>query len=149
MAVLLSAVASALEAGLHRGATAVPTPAATTRSLAVSAVVAVLTALVELKWPTKAVRAGVEVAGWDALGQLCEAPVWRVLGLPAPSRPLGFYTVALSDTPSDVLASARFGVQHTPHVKVKVDARVAHCVDMLTTIKGVVAPSAFAVCACV
>jgi len=49
----------------------------------------------------------------------------------APSAHCSFYTAALNDDVEEMVRSAAFGAQHTPHLKVKLDGNATRCATIL------------------
>jgi len=51
-----------------------------------------------------------------------------------PSNHCSFYTAALNDDVQEMVSSAAFGAQHTPHLKVKLDGNAGRCATILDTL---------------
>ena len=71
-------------------------------------------------------RSGLEAAVFGCWSSICNAPFFVFAGITPPSAAptRSFYTAALNDDINEMVASAQFGLQFTPCLKIKLDGDV-------------------------
>eukprot|EP01027_Heterolobosea_sp_BB2_P009010 GEZU01013345.1.p1 GENE.GEZU01013345.1~~GEZU01013345.1.p1 ORF type:complete len:346 (-),score=86.29 GEZU01013345.1:19-981(-) len=73
---------------------------------------------------TRAARCGLEMAILDLWGHILQKPLYELIGIGAPRDKFSFYTAALNEDIAQIVDSARFGLCHTPYLKIKLDGDV-------------------------
>lgn len=80
----------------------------------------------------RAGRALIESAVMDAWAKDLQLPLYKFLGVPnVAADHNSFYTAALNDDISLIVAAALFGAKHTPHLKIKLNHSVDQAKEIL------------------
>lgn len=79
-------------------------------------------------------RNGLESALLSLVGDYSNLPLYRVLDIPYTPKKC-FYTVSLDPSIDTMLQDAKFGMQHTPHLKIKLNKNIELCIPIMHQIK--------------
>jgi len=69
-------------------------------------------------------QCGIEMSIFDLWGKVLKQPLYAVIGIDAPKEKFSFYTAALNEDISEIVKTAKFGLEKTKHLKIKLDGNV-------------------------
>ena len=69
-------------------------------------------------------QCGIEMAIFDLWGSVLGKPLYSLIGIESPVQKFAFYTAALNEDVNEIVKTARFGLEKTRHLKIKLDSDI-------------------------
>ncbi|EFC37677.1 chloromuconate cycloisomerase [Naegleria gruberi] len=69
-------------------------------------------------------QCGIEMAIFDLWGKILDKPLYNLIGIEPPVQKFAFYTAALNEDIGEIVKTARFGLEKTRHLKMKLDSDI-------------------------